>query len=310
MDMRKRGRKPGCYERIAKSIVFVLGAGMVLAGCHSGGASNAKSKTEQYAVRGTVVSVDAGRGRVSLSTETIPNFMEAMTMDYPLEDKAAATELHPGDKITATLECERDAAGPVNMRLKEVVIVAQARPDYKPAVEYHVPAEGEMVPDFKLLNQSGQMIGLKQFRGKVVALTFIYTRCPVADYCPRMSRNFAEIDKQLAAQPALYAKTHLLSISFDPAYDTPKVLRSYGEAYTGKYTQETFSHWDFAAPAAADLLKIEEWFDLGVTPGDGGTLMHSLATVVVGKDGKVVAYYPTNEWTADEVLSKMRAAAA
>ena len=291
-----------------KGVVLLIGAGVVLGGCH--GAGSAKGKTEQFAVRGIVVSVDAVRGVVSLNAETIPNFMEAMTMDYPLEDKAAATELHPGDRITATLECERDAAGPLNMRLKDVVIVAQARPDYKPTVQYHVPAPGDAVPDFKLLNQSGQMLGLKQFRGKVVALTFIYTRCPVADYCPRMSRNFAEIDKELAAEPALYAKTHLLSISFDPAYDTPKVLRSYGGAYTGKYMQETFAHWDFAAPAAADLQKIEEWFDLGVTPGDGGTLAHSLATVVVGKDGRVVAYYPTNEWTPAEVLAKMRAAAA
>jgi protein SCO1/2 len=306
--MNESGRPLGGLRGLVKSAVLLMGVGVLLVGCHGAGSSNAKSKTEQYLVRGTVVSVDAGRGVIALHTETIPNFMETMTMDYPLEDKAAATELHPGDRITATLECERDSAGPMNLRLKDVVVVAQARPDYKPAVEYHVPAAGETVPDFKLLNQSGQKIGLKQFRGKVVVLTFIYTRCPVADYCPRMSRNFAEIDKALAAEPGLYAKTHLLSISFDPVYDTPKVLRSYGEAYTGRYTQETFVHWDFAAPATADLQKIEEWFDLGVTPGDGNTLTHSLATVVVGKDGKVVAYYPTNEWAPDEVVAKMRAA--
>jgi len=303
--MNASGRRLSYLQQLTKSAVLV---GLLLVGCH--GAGSAKSKTEQYAVRGTVVSVDAGRGAIALNAETIPNFMEAMTMDYPLEDKAAVTELHPGDKITATLECERDAAGPLNMRLKDVVVVAQARPDYKPTVQYHVPAVGEVVPDFKLLNQSGQTIRLKQFRGKVVALTFVYTRCPVADYCPRMSRNFAEINKALAAEPALYAKTHLLSISFDPAFDTPKVLRSYGEAYTGKYTQETFAHWDFAVPEQVELQKIEEWFDLGVTPGDGGALQHSLATVVVGKDGKVVAYYPTNEWTPAEVVSKMRVAAS
>jgi len=289
-------------------VAVSLGMAVVLVGCH--GAGSSKLKTEQYAVRGTVMSVDAARGAISLNAETIPNFMEAMTMDYPLEDKAAATELHSGDKITATLECERDAAGPKNLRLKNVVIVAQARPDYKPVVQYHVPAVGDAVPDFKLLNQSGQAIGLKQFRGKVVVLTFVYTRCTMADFCPRMSQNFAEIDKALAAEPSLYAKTHLLSISFDPAYDTPKVLRSYGGAYTGKYTQETFAHWDFAAPEQSELQKVEEWFDLGVTPGDGGSLQHSLATVVVGKDGKVVAYYPTNEWTPAEVVAKMRASAS
>ncbi len=294
--------------KLLQYVVLLVSAAFVLIGCHGRGAS--KPKTEQYAVRGTVMSVDAARGEIALNTETIPNFMEAMTMDYPLEDKSAATELHPGDKITATLECERDDAGPKNMRLRDIVVIAQARPDYKPKVQYHVPAVGETVPEFKLTNQSGQTIGLKQFRGKVVVLTFIFTRCTVADFCPRMSSNFAEMNKELASDPALYAKTHLLSISFDPAYDTPKVLRSYGEAYTGKYTQETFAHWDFAAPALADLQKIEEWFDLGVTPGEAGSLTHSLATVVVGKDGKVVAYYPTNEWTPAEVIAKMRAAAA
>ena len=176
------------------------------------------------------------------------------------------------------------------------------------------------MPDFSLLNQSAKKISLQQFRGKVLLLTFVYTRCPLADYCPRMSRNFAEIDKQLQSDPKLYAKTHLLSVSFDPLYDTPKVLRSYGGAYTGRYSQETFAHWDFAAPSEAELPKMEQWFDVGVTstPADasagvpgtpaGKTLQHSLATVIVGADGKVLAFYPTNEWTVDEALRVVRGA--
>jgi protein SCO1/2 len=233
-----------------------------------------------------------------------------MTMPYKLKDPTIISELHPGDVITATLMTQQSSAGPFNMRLDHIVVIAEARPDTKPAVAYHVPTPGDSVPDFPLLNQSGRRIRLSQFRGKVVLLTFIYTRCPMADYCPKMSRNFAEIDKALAAEPAIYAKTHLLSISFDPQYDTPKVLRSYGGAYTGKYTNETFAHWDFAAPAVTELPKVEQFFDLGVTPGDSGSLMHSLATVVVGKDGKVVAYYPTNDWTPSTLLAQIDEAAA
>jgi protein SCO1/2 len=195
------------------------------------------------------------------------------------------------------------------MRLSDIVIVAQARPDYKPAMQYHLPMPGDVVPNFTLLNQSGKRIDLKQFRGRVLAMTFIYTRCPLSDYCPRMSHNFAEIDKALEADPKLYKATHLLSVSFDPGYDTPKVLKSYGEAYTGRYTQETFGHWDFAAPSAAELPKMEEAFSVGVTPGQNGTLQHSLSTLVIGRDGKVVAFYPTNDWTPAEVLAKMKAAA-
>ncbi len=85
-----------------------------------------------------------------------------------------------------------------------------------PPVQFHVPQPGDAVPDFKLLNQSGKIIHLAQFKGRVLLVTFIYTRCPLSDYCPRMSRNFAAIDQGLAADPKLYAKTHLLSISFDP----------------------------------------------------------------------------------------------
>ncbi len=196
-------------------------------------------------------------------------------------------------------------------KLDQIVVVMQARPDTKPAVEYHVPQPGDAVPDFHLLNQSGKTIHLAQFKGRVLLLTFIYTRCPLADFCPRMSSNFAEIDKALAADNSVRAKTHLLSVSFDPAYDTPTVLRSYGGAHTGRFTDEDFAHWDFAAPSLAELPKVEQFFAVGVTGDtkDPSTIMHSVSTVLIGKDGKVIAWYPTNDWSVEDVLAKMKAAA-
>ena len=290
-------------------LLAALGLAMVgVVGCHR--APAAKSATQHYPVRGVVVSVDAKSGEIDLNAESIPGFMEAMTMSYKLADPTVASEVHAGDRITATLLCENDAAGPINMRLTDIVVTGQAKPDYVPKVQYHVPTPGDVVPDFALLNQSGKTIRLGQFKGKVLVMTFVYTRCPLADYCPRMSRNFAAIDKDLSGDKKLYAQTHLLSVSFDPTYDTPKVLKSYGEAYTGRYTQETFSHWDFAAPEAAEMQKMEEFFDLGVTPGENGTLQHSLSTLVIGKDGRVTAFYPTKDWTVAEVEEQIRKAAA
>ncbi len=283
-----------------------------LAGCHSSTAGKSgntgSAAAAQYPIRGKVVSIDTAGNRIDLAGSDIPGLMEAMTMTYKVTDPAALSEMHVGDSISATLLVDHDAAGPINMRLKDVVIVAETNPNYKPTVQYHIPAAGDDVPDFKLLNQSNKTIDLKAFRGKVVAMTFIYTRCPLADYCPRMSRNFAEIDKQLATDKSLYAKTHLISVSFDPTYDTPKVLKSYGEAYTGKFVNETFQHWDFAAPPATELPKMEQYFDVGVTPGEGNQLQHSLSTIVIGKDGKVVAFWPTNDWTVADVLAKIKAA--
>jgi protein SCO1/2 len=286
-------------------LVVLLG----LVGCH--GAQNAaKTPVHKYPVRGVVVATNASAGEIDLNAEAIPGFMEAMTMSYKLADPTVMSELHKGDKITATLLCDGDASGCASMKLTDIVVVGQAKPDYKPAMEYHTPTAGDAVPNFVLLNQSGKKIGLGQFKGKVLVMTFVYTRCPLADYCPRMSRNFAAIDKDLSADKALYAKTHLLTVSFDPAYDTPKVLKSYGEAYTGKFTEETFWHWDFAAPELAEMTKMEEWFSLGVTPGDDGMLQHSLSTLVIGKDGKVVAFYPTNDWVVGDVETQIRKAVA
>jgi protein SCO1/2 len=259
-------------------------------------------------VRGKVVSV-IGRD-VTLDHEAVPGFMGAMTMSYRLKDPSVASELHPGDRITATFIVTKDPDGLDSVLVDQIVVIAQAKPDYKPSVQYHVPQAGDAVPDFKLLNQSDKTIHLSQFKGRALLITFVYTRCQLAEYCPRMSRNFAEIDKALAADPALYGRTHLLSISFDPEYDTPKVLRSYGGAYTGQYTKETFKHWDFAAPSEADLAAVTQFFNVGVTPGDSKSLNHSLSTVLIGKDGKVAAWYPTNDWKVADVVAQMKQAAA
>ncbi len=288
--------------------------GLSLSGCRAGkpaaGVAANSAAAPGHFVRGQVRGLDEKAGTVVLQHEAVSGLMPAMTMDYKLANPSEISELHPGDRITATILADKGPNGPTNLRLTELVVTAQARPDYKPAVQYHVPANGEAVPDFALLNQSNRTIAMKQFRGQVVALTFIYTRCPLADYCPRMSRNFAQMDGALAADPALYARTHLLTVSFDPTNDTPAVLRSYGGAYTGRYSKETFKHWDFAAPSVAELPKMEQWFDVGVTPGQSGGLQHSLTTVILGKDGKVVAFYPTKDWTVEEALAAMRAAAA
>lgn len=258
-------------------------------------------------LRGTILSVSAPDKTVTLKHEAIPGFMPAMTMPYRVKDPNVLTELHPGDRVTATLV----DADEREFYLDDFDVIAQASPDYKPPVVYHTPVPGETLPNFSFLNQSGNHIHLAQFRGDVLLITFIYTRCPLSDYCPRMSRNFAQVDKALAADPAEYKRTHLLSVSFDPEYDTPPVLRSYGGAYTGKFTQEDFAHWDFAAPSQADLLDVEKWFGVGVTPGDQpGQLTHSLCTLVVGPDGKIRNWYPTNDWTPAQLLEATRKALA
>jgi protein SCO1/2 len=291
-------------RRVGPGLLCGLVLALLVAGCHSNSrpaASVPSGPVKQYAVKGIIVGTDPAHSEVTVDSEVIPGFMDAMTMPYKVKDANVLQDLHPGDHMTGVL-----LVGDDNTFLDQIVITAQAQPDYKPQAQYHVPAVGDAVPDFRLTNQSRRQISFRQFRGKALLVTFIYTRCPLSDYCPRMSRNFAAIDKSLRADPTLYGKTHLLSISFDPAYDSPAVLRSYGEAYTGNYTKEKFEHWDFAAPSKADLPKLLEFFDVGATPGPNKTITHSLSTAIIGPDGKIAQWYPTNDWKGEDVLSELK----
>jgi protein SCO1 len=258
-----------------------------------------------YQLRGIVVSSDSAKGIVTIDTEAIPGLMGAMTMPYKLAQPGVATELHAGDHVSARLRVSTSASV-----LDQIDVTAQAKPDYKPEKFYNVPAPGQTVPNFKFLNQSGETIDIEQFRGKVLLVTFIYTRCPLPDYCIRMSRNFATIQHQLAADSNLYNKTHLLSVSFDPEHDTPKVLRSYGSAYTGQHGSEAFSHWDFAAPSSAGLDQVDQFFDVGVSPGSNNTLTHSLSTAIIAPNGKIFRWYPSNDWDPSTVANDIKQAVA
>jgi len=172
-----------------------------------------------------------------------------------------------------------------------------------------VPAPGDKVPDFALRNQDGRTIHLDQFRGRELLITFIYTRCPLPNFCPRVTHNFADINRQLASDPALYNKTHLLCVTFDPDNDTPERLRAYGASYIGSDAKSAFAHWDFAAPAKLELAKLAQYFDVGITQAADNSITHTLSTTLIGADGKVVRFYSGNEWTADQVLADMRQAA-
>jgi protein SCO1/2 len=278
----------------------------VVAGCRSSQKPGEQSNSDVtvYHVRGKVVSTDAPHGIVVLDHEAIPGFMEAMTMPYQLKDPSIISDLHPGDVITADVLVSK--TGQQTITLDHIVVVAQGKADYKPAVTYHVPAPGDVVPDFSLRNQDGRAIHLAEFKGKTLLVTFIYTRCPLPNFCPLVSHNFATINSELSGNPKLYAKTHLLSISFDPEHDTPAVLRSYGAGYLGSDSKAAFSHWDFAVPSKTELQKMAQYFDVGMSNGADGTITHTLSTTVIGPDGKVVKFYPGNEWTPSQLVDDVK----
>ena len=249
----------------------------------------------RYPIKGKVVSVDKRGSTVTIAHEEIPGYMEAMTMPFKLKDERLLKDLAEGDRLQATLV----VAG-LRSWLEDLVVTRETvDPSSLGKAETWVePKPGDEVPDFKLVDQNGKRFGFHQYRGRIVVLTFIYTRCPLPDYCPLMTDNFAEIEKALKSESN--SKTTLLSITVDPEYDTPKVMREYGAAHSAGSAQ-----WDFATGTKDEVKQVAAYFGLQYWP-DGDQIVHSLRTAIVGADGKLVKLYRGNEWKPDEIVRELR----
>jgi len=280
-------------------VLIVLSGCSVLPSCH-----RSVQVTKRYPFTGRVVSIDSQAQSALVDAAAIPGFMEAMAMSYKIKPASMLSELTPGDTISAEVVVLRsgnpeDAVS--DYWLENVNVTSHGKePPAKSSSAFHTPSPGEDVPDFAFTDQSGKRISLKQYQGKTVVLTFIYTRCPLPDFCPRMSSNFMEIHKQRGTNSAL-ANTQLLSISFDPEHDSPKVLRDHGFKVAHTNDPALFRRWQFAVPAAADLPKIAEFFALTVKP-EGGLITHNLSTSVIGPDGKIVKWYHGGDWQVSDLI--------
>jgi protein SCO1 len=285
-------------ERLLCLAVLFLSLGA--AACQHAGDTGIR----RYHLRGTVVQVDKSQQHLVVNHEEIRGFMAAMTMPYPVADAKTLDQLSPGDQITADV-----VAAANEIHLENIVVVKKSDGKAAPAARLAPSNQNQSAPDFGFVNQDGKRIHFAQYRGKAVLLTFIYTRCPLPDYCPLMSHNFAEIEKQLANSPDVYAKTHLLSISFDSQYDTPKVLRNYARAFIADRGPHTFEHWEFATVPAAEKSEVTKFFDVFVAQ-EQGQITHSMETAILSPDGRIYKTYTGNEWKPADVLADLKSCAA
>ena len=280
-------------------LVLVLITSLLLfpvAGCRKD-----TSHQKRYELTGRVLTVEPEKHQITVAHEAIKDYMPAMTMPFTLREDWPFKVLAACDRVTATFVVDGTESW-----LEEIVITQESADTNAPGPGGVVEAkDGAEVPDYGLTNQSDQPIHLAQYRGKTLLLTFIYTRCPIPDYCTLMSQNFAQIESELAKQPELYQKTHLLSISIDPDYDTPAVLRSYGAAHTGKYTDEKFTNWEFATGTKDQVKGIAQFFGLRYY-ADQDQIVHGLRTVIINPEGKVVKVYRDNSWKPDEVVAELK----
>jgi protein SCO1/2 len=260
---------------------------------------------QRYPLKGKVVEVDLANRHVTIAHEDIPGFMPAMTMPFVVLEKDAALlrGVGPGDEITATL-----VAPDSRYWLEDLVVVKKGTPDPNatPAPRAHEPHPGDAMPDVALVDQDGKPLRLADYQGKAVALTFVFTRCPLPDFCPLMMKKFAAVHATLAKDAALASRTHLLTISFDTKHDTPDVLRAFGKPF--QKTAKPFTHWTLATGKDEAIRTLGGALELDYVE-ENRSFTHNLRTAVLDPEGKLRRLFRGSEWTPEELVAELKAAA-
>lgn len=278
--------------------------------------ANSSQIAKNYPASGLILRVDRAHQSLELSCAAIPGYMDAMVMTLPVRDAKSLDGLQAGTAIDFTLRVDKATADAEDIRIHEYENTAQEPMasrqlqilESASGEKTKKPAElkaGDTIPDFALIDQDGRRVTLSQFAGKVAAITFIYTRCPLPNFCFRMSNNFGVLHRRFAGQ--MGKELVLLSVTFDPEHDRPEVLKNYSRTWT---TQK--DGWYFLTGPMADVQEVCREFGMNFWQ-DEGLMTHSLRTIVVNRDGRIAAILDGNEYSAkqlgdfvEEVMKKPR----
>ena len=279
--------------------VFVLSWVIATLGCGQPPPRNT------YTLEGQVLSIDPAHKTLNIKHGDIKGPMPAMTMPYSVRDEKLLGTVAPGDLIKATLVVESNDA------YLSTLSKTGSAPLDKPPAEAPAPSassgfellkDGDAVPNAPFVDQDGKKRMFASFTGAPVVMTFIYTRCPLPTFCPLMDRNFVKIQGPLETDPAL-SNVHLVTVSFDPATDTPPVLK--------KHAQELHANlrrWTFLTGDRDDIDRFASRFGVAVSRAlnDPRDITHNLRTVIINSDGKLVKTYTGNDWTPEQVLADLK----
>src|SRR5581483_10398234 len=258
-----------------------------------------------YTLHGQILAIDAPHKSLTIKHGDIKGLMPAMTMPYTVHDGKLLGGLAAGDLVDATLVVESNDAYLSTVTKTGTAPLAPPPPDAPMPAASAVPLlqEGDPAPDAAFVDQNARPLRFSKFKGAPVVMTFIYTRCPLPTFCPLMDRHFATLQAALKNDPAL-AKVQLVTVSFDPAHDSPAVLKAHG-----KELGADFSRWTFLTGDRDDIDRFGAQFGLSVlrAPNDPRDITHNLRTVVLDANGDLAKAYTGNDWTPDQILADLRA---
>jgi len=289
-------------------LIIILSAVFLLTACQKASTNTgaASPSAKRYDFRGKVISIDKANKKATIEHQDIPGYMDAMTMEFPIRQDSVWEVLTPGSEIRADLVVDNANA---QFWLENMSISVAPAGQPTPPVNQYFAQVDKQVPNFELTNQDGKKIHLNDFRGKALAVTFIYRECPLPDYCIKMSRNFSDAANEIKQDNLYKDKIRLLSISFDPARDTPEKLKQYGLGYLGTASTPDFSVWQLAVGPDKDIRAIANFFGLQyqTDENDKTQINHSLVTAVISPEGKVTKIFTGNDWTPGDLLRELKA---
>jgi protein SCO1/2 len=255
-----------------------------------------------YELRGQVIAVNSDRREITIAHDEVPGYMPAMTMPFKVRDLGVLYGRAPGDLVTARLVVEAEDAYLTS--ITKVGAAAVTAPATAPpaASGFELLKAGDEVPDQTFVDQDGRRRAIAEFRGKLLAITFIYTRCPLPTFCPMMDRHFAAIQRAVKGDAELNGRVQLLSISFDPVNDRPPVLKKHAATLDADPGM-----WAFLTGDRDEIDRFASRFGVLVERDeqDPGNITHNLRTVVADARGRVVRTFTGNEWTPADVLNTL-----
>jgi protein SCO1 len=264
-----------------------------------------RAAAQEYSVTGMVVSVDRASRTFTASIQAIPNYMQAMTMPFEVRQESDLQGLAPGVVITFTLSVDRNTSHAERIRIVQYQNTEQDPfsasrlkllndlASANPRTTGGAVKVGDAVPDFTLLDQKRRPVSLSALRGKVVVANFIYTTCALPNFCLRLANNFGVLQKRFARQ--LGRDLVLLTLTFDPVHDTPDVLAKYAAQW--KADPDT---WRFLTGPPVNVERACRLFGVHAFSNEG-LLDHSLHTVVIDRQGRLVANIEGNQFTATQL---------
>jgi protein SCO1/2 len=260
-----------------------------------------------YQVKGNVIELSAAEKSIRIKHEPIPGYMPAMTMLFDVKDTNELTGLQPGDNVSFRMivtatdgwidQLRKLSSNPSNS-------IPPSNSTFRVVRDVEPLALGDPVPEYHFTNQLGAPISLSQFKGQALAINFLFTRCPFPTFCPLTANNFAMAQQKLAQMTNGPTNWHMLTITIDPEFDKPAILKAYGERYG--YDP---ARWTLATGELIDITAIAEQFGQTFWHDETGSISHNLRTAVIGASGRVHKLILGNKWTADELVAELVEAA-